>query len=93
MSKPAPPKYRTTNWSEYNAALNQRGSLLIWFDHEMEWVAAPSGRRGRPITFSDAAIQTCLMLKALFGLPLHQIEPSWRHRFEPDGEAGWWRAC
>jgi hypothetical protein len=38
----------------------------------MEWTAAPSGRRGRPATFSDAAIQACLMLKALFGLPLRQ---------------------
>src|SRR4028119_1803877 len=72
MSKPVPPTYRTTNWRACNAALKQRGSLRIWFDPEMEWLAAPSGRRGRPATFSDAAIQTCLMLKALFGLPLRQ---------------------
>jgi hypothetical protein len=72
MSKPVPTVYRTTNWRAYNAALKQRGSLLIWFDPEMEWLAAPSGRRGRPATFSDAAIQTCLMLKALFALPLRQ---------------------
>jgi hypothetical protein len=72
MSKPVPPAYCTTNWRACNAALKQRGSLLIWFDPEMEWLAAPSGRRGRPAIFSDAAIQTCLMLKALFGLPLRQ---------------------
>jgi hypothetical protein len=72
MSKPVPPTYRTTNWRAYNAALKQRGSLLIWFDPEMEWLAVPSGRRGRPATFSDAAIQTCLMLKALLGLALRQ---------------------
>jgi hypothetical protein len=72
MSKPVPSTYCTTNWPTYNAALKQRGSLLIWFDPEMEWLAAPSGRLGRPTTFSDAAIQTCLMLKALFGLPLRQ---------------------
>ncbi len=72
MTKPALPTYRTTNWRAYNAALRQRGSLLIWFDPEMDWLAAPSGRRGRPNRFSDAAIQTCLMLKALFGLPLRQ---------------------
>jgi hypothetical protein len=72
MSKPVPSTYRTTNWPSYNAALRQRGSLLIWFDPEMEWLAAPSGCRGRPATFSDAAIQACLMLKALFGLPLRQ---------------------
>ena len=73
MSRPVPPSYRTTNWGAYNAALKRRGSLLIWFDSEMEWLAAPSGRRGRPATFSEAAIQACLMLKALFGLPLGQM--------------------
>lgn len=72
MSKPASPTYRTTNWRAYNAALRQRGSLVIWFDPETEWLAAPAGRRGRPATFSDAAIQACLTLKALFGLPLRQ---------------------
>ena len=72
MTKPAPLRYRTTNWRAYNAALKQRGSLLIWFDPEMEWVAAPRGKRGRPATFSDAAIQACLTLKELFGLPLRQ---------------------
>jgi len=74
MSKPASPTYRTTNWRSYNAALRQRGSLLVWFDPETEWLAAPRGGRGRPATFSDAAIQTCLTLKALFGLPLRQTE-------------------
>jgi hypothetical protein len=51
MSRPVPPTYRTTNWRAYNAALEQRGSLRIWFDSEMEWLAAPTGRRGRPATF------------------------------------------
>ena len=74
MSKPAPSTYRTSNWRSYNAALRQRGSLLVWFDPETEWLAVPLGRRGRPATFSDAAIQTCLTLKALFGLPLRQTE-------------------
>jgi len=72
MSKPVPSTCRTTNWSAYNAALRQRGSLLVWLDPEMDWLAVPRGRRGRPATFSDAAIQTCLTLKALFGLPLRQ---------------------
>ena len=72
MSKPTPPTYRTTNWRSYNAALKQRGSLLIWFDPETEWLAAPTGKRGRSTTFTDAAIQACLTLKALFGLPLRQ---------------------
>ena len=72
MTKPDPVTTRTTNWRAYNAALRQRGSLVIWFDPQMEWQAVPQGRRGRPATFSDAAIQTCLTLKAVFGLALRQ---------------------
>ncbi len=72
MTKPAPPTSRTTNWRTDNAALKRRGSRLVWFDPEMEWLAAPSGRRGRPATVLDGAIQACLRLRALFGLPLRQ---------------------
>ena len=72
MPKPSPTRYRTTNWSDYNAALRKRGSLSVWFDPEMVWHAEKTGKRGRPETFSDAAIQVCLTLKVLFGLPLRQ---------------------
>lgn len=72
MLKPTPTRYRTTNWSVYNAALRKRGSLVVWFDPDMVWGAEKSGQRGRPGTFSDAAIQTCLTLKVLFGLPFCQ---------------------
>ncbi len=72
MSEPTPPTYRTTNWRSYSAALKQRGSLLIWFDPETVWLAEPSGKRGRSATFTDAAIQACLTLRARFGLPLRQ---------------------
>ena len=68
MSKPTPPTYRTTKWRAYNAALKQRGSLQICFDPETVWLAEPSGKRGRSTTVTDAAIQACLTLKALFGL-------------------------
>jgi hypothetical protein len=59
------------NWAEYNLSLKQRGSLSIWFDAKMMWEAEASGRRGRQ-QFSDAANQTCLTLKVLFGMPLRQ---------------------
>ena len=72
MSKPKPARYRTTNWSTYNAALRKRGSLLIWLDKEMAWHAPHEGRRGRPPVFSNAAIQFCLSIKVLFKLPLRQ---------------------
>ena len=72
MSKPSPARYRTTNWSEYNEALRRRGSLLVWLDRKMEWLAPKRGRPGRPETFSNAAIQFCLSIKVLFGLGLRQ---------------------
>ena len=46
MSKPSPTRYRTTNWSSYTAALRKRGSLLIWLDKEMTWLA-PHDEIGR----------------------------------------------
>ena len=75
MRKPEPARYRTTNWSAYNAALRRRGSLLAWLDREMEWSAPKRGRPGRPETFSDAAMQFCPSIKVLFGLALRRIEP------------------
>ena len=48
MSKPKPARYRTTNWSDYNAALRKRGSLLIWLDKEMAWFASHDGSPGWP---------------------------------------------
>ncbi|AVO39284.1 MULTISPECIES: IS5 family transposase [Paracoccaceae] len=72
MSKPEPARYRTTNWKSYNDALKQRGSLLIWLHKDMVWLAPRAGRNGLPVVFSDAAIQFCLMVKVLFGLPLRQ---------------------
>ena len=70
MSRPTPPTYKTGNWPAYNEALKRRGSLTIRFDPEMIWVAAPTGRRGRQRTYGDAAIQTCLAMKVLFGMAL-----------------------
>lgn len=65
-------KYRTTNWKAYNAALKARGALTMWLDKDMQWLAEPSGKRGRRQIFSDAAIQFCLSIKCLFGLALRQ---------------------
>lgn len=73
MPKPTPAKYQTTNWPEYNAALKRRGSLEVWFDPAMLWFAVPDGRTGRPLRFSDEAIEFCLTLKVLFRLPLRQV--------------------
>src|SRR3972149_548182 len=68
MPRPTSPKYRTTNWPEYNAALKQRGSLDVWFDPEMEWFAPSDGRLGRPLRFSDRAVEVFLTLEGLLHL-------------------------
>lgn len=73
MSRPITAQYRTTNWPAYNASLKERGSLKIWFDPDMAWFAVHDGRAGRPLRFSDTAIEFCLTLKVLFRLPLRQV--------------------
>ncbi len=72
MSKPAPARYRTMNWFSYTASLRKRGSLLIWLDKEITWLAPHDGSPGRPVLFSDTAIQFCLTVKVLSTLPLRQ---------------------
>ncbi len=72
MCRPSPPTYKIRNWRAYNEALKRRGSLTIWFDPKMTWEAKPTGKRGRQPTYSDAAIQTCLTMKVLFGMALRQ---------------------
>ena len=37
MSEVPLTRYRTANWSSYNAALKKRGSLTVWFDPSMLW--------------------------------------------------------
>ena len=44
----------------------------IWLDKDMAWEAPRGVKPGRPAVFSDAAIQFCLTIKALFKLPLRQ---------------------
>jgi hypothetical protein len=46
--------------------------MLILIDPEMDWLAEPVGKMGRPAVFSDVAIQLCLSVKVLFKLPLRQ---------------------
>jgi hypothetical protein len=38
----------------------------------MEWASRQTGKRGRQPLYSDAAVQTCLTMKVLFGMALQQ---------------------
>ncbi|MFT5933287.1 MAG: hypothetical protein ACI9M6_000328 [Hydrogenophaga sp.] len=70
--KGAKTRYKTTDWTAYNAALKARGSLTIWLDKDMPWCVPVSGKRGRQRIFSEAAIPFCLSIKCLFNLALRQ---------------------
>src|ERR1700740_2734519 len=67
---------RVTNWSEYDAALRQRGSLTVWFTEEAiaAWRAEPRTTRGGQPRYSALAITTALTLRAVFHLALRQTE-------------------
>jgi hypothetical protein len=69
-------RHRVTNWSEYDAALRQRGSLTVWFSDEAiaAWRAEPRTTRGGQPHYSALAIRTALTLRAVFRLALRQTE-------------------
>ena len=75
MNKPTPKIYRTSNWKAYNQALINRGNISIWFDENTPWYAPPQGKQRRDQTYSDTAIQCCLMIKSLFRLSLLMVFP------------------
>ena len=69
-------KYRVSNWAEYDRALVERGNITLWISDDAiaSWKPAPAGRRGGQRKFSDHPIETALMLRLVFKLPLRQAE-------------------
>jgi transposase len=70
-------RYQVRNWSEYDRALVNRGSLTVWFDEQsiaQGWTPPRPKGRGKPGSYSDLAIQTCLTIKTLFRLPYRATE-------------------
>lgn len=70
-------RYKVINWTDYNKALINRGSLTMWFSEEVIriWLKAEqTGRRGHPIKYADTAIECMLILKGVFRLPLRQTQ-------------------
>ena len=70
-------RYRVTNWNDYNKALIQRGDITLWLTDEVidSWQAAPpTGKRGRPRTYSDLAVQCMLVLRLFYRLPLRAAQ-------------------
>jgi len=70
------PRYRVTNWAEYDASLKRRGSLTVWFTDEaiQAWRAEPRTTPGGQPHYSALAITTALTMRMVFGLGLRQTE-------------------
>lgn len=67
--------YHLRNWSQYNNALEQRGSLELWVSPEVLSVwrnTQKTGKRGASNTYSDLAIETLLTLRSVYRLKLRQ---------------------
>lgn len=69
-------KYKVTNWSAYNEGLKQRGSLTLWFDADIatHWNQEFENKRGGQKVYSALAIESCLVLRKVYHLPLRQTE-------------------
>ncbi|MCV5802511.1 transposase, partial [Escherichia coli] len=70
------PRYKTTNWNQYNLSLINSGSLTFWMDEEAihKWTQSKQGKRGRPRQFGDLAITTALMMKRVFSMSLRALQ-------------------
>ncbi|WP_234964115.1 IS5 family transposase [Acinetobacter johnsonii] len=51
----------------------KRGNISTWFDPQTKWYAQPQAKHGRNQTYSDIAIQCCLMIKSIFRLSLRMV--------------------
>jgi len=77
MRKSVKKKYKVINWREYNAALVSRGDIHLWINQDAiaEWLSKErSGKRGKPLKYSETAIRTALTLGQVFRLTLRQTE-------------------
>jgi hypothetical protein len=69
--------YKIRNWSEYNRALIQRGSITVWVEEKFlkNWISfSHTGKTGRPETYSDDAILMLLVLREVFKLTLRSLQ-------------------
>jgi len=69
--------YRLRNWSQYNKALVQRGSLSVWVSEDVlsAWHnQTRTSRRGKPADYSETAILCMATLTEVYGLPLRATE-------------------
>lgn len=78
------PLYRVKNWSEYEKALVQRGSITFWLsdDFEQVWLYVGEKQRGSQFEYSEKAIEIMLTIKEVFHLSNRGVEGFVRSVFE-----------
>src|SRR5271165_4790679 len=65
--------FKVRNWPAYEAGLRRRGSLTLWIEDAALECWQTTGPDGQA-RYSDAAVQTSLMLRTAFKLALRQTE-------------------
>jgi len=86
QTKPRPRQkalYRVKNWSEYDKALVERGSIMFWLSDgfEKNWLYTGKKQRGGQFDYSDMAIEIMLTVKEVFHLTNRQTEGFMRSLF------------
>jgi len=68
--------YRVKNWSEYDKALVQRGSITFWLSDDLEktWMYVGEKQRGSQFDYTDQAILVMLTVKEVFHLTNRGVE-------------------
>lgn len=82
--QPKKSRYRVRNWPEYDRALVQRGSVILWVSDDAiaKWRYDGPTHRGAPFVYSDTAIETVLTLREVFHLPNRGVEGFVRSLFQ-----------
>ena len=69
--------YHISNWKQYNKSLINRGSITFWFSEKAikNWRAKRNIKHfGRPLVYSDLAIETSSMIRFFYHLPLRATQ-------------------
>jgi hypothetical protein len=68
--------YRVKNWTEYDKALVQRGSITFWISDDIKktWLHTGEKQRGSQFDYSDQAILVMLTVKEVFHLTNRAVE-------------------
>ena len=76
--------YRVKNWSEYEQALVQRGSITFWLSNDIEqtWLYDGEKQRGSQFEYSEKAIEIMLTIKEVFHLTNRGVEGFVRSVFQ-----------